>query len=57
MPRPLRVQFPGAIYHLMSRGDHRDPTFRDDFDRRRCAAPDHPPTHSKRKSDGRPSRT
>ena len=35
MPRPLRVQYPGAIYHLMSRGDHREPTFRDDIDRRR----------------------
>ena len=35
MPRPLRVQFPGAIYHLMSRGDHSEPTFRDDTDWRR----------------------
>ena len=35
MPRPWRVQYPGAIYHLMSRGDHREPTFRDDIDRRR----------------------
>ncbi len=35
MPRPWRVQYPGAIYHLMSRGDHREPTFRDDNDRRR----------------------
>ena len=35
MPRPLRVQYPGAICHLMSRGDHREPTFRDDIDRRR----------------------
>ena len=34
MRRPLRVQYPGAIYHLMSRGDHREPTFRDDIDRR-----------------------
>ena len=34
MPWPLRVQYPGAIYHLMSRGDHREPTFRDDIDRR-----------------------
>jgi hypothetical protein len=22
MPRQLRIQYPGAIYHLMSRGDH-----------------------------------
>jgi putative transposase len=34
MPRPLRVQFPGAIYHLMNRGDRREPIFRDDQDRR-----------------------
>ena len=25
MPRPLRIQFPGAIYHLMNRGDCREP--------------------------------
>jgi putative transposase len=34
MPRPLRVQFAGAIYHLMSRGDRREAIFRDDPDRR-----------------------
>ena len=34
MPRPLRIQFPGAIYHLMNRGDRREPIFRDDQDRR-----------------------
>ncbi len=34
MPRPLRVEYPGAIYHLMSRGDHRESIFRDDADRR-----------------------
>lgn len=33
MPRPLRVQFPGAIYHLMSRGDHREAIFGNDTDR------------------------
>ncbi len=33
MPRPLRVEFAGAIYHLMSRGDHREAIFRDDQDR------------------------
>ena len=30
MPRPLRIQFPGAIYHLMNRGDRREPIFRDE---------------------------
>ncbi len=34
MPRPLRVEYPGAIYHLMSRGDHREAIFHDDADRR-----------------------
>jgi len=27
MPRPLRVEFAGAIYHLMNRGDRREPIF------------------------------
>jgi putative transposase len=34
MPRPLRVEYPGAIYHLMNRGDHREAIFHDDQDRR-----------------------
>jgi hypothetical protein len=25
MARKLRVQYPGAIYHLMNRGDRREP--------------------------------
>ena len=33
MARKLRIQFPGAIYHIMSRGDRREDIFRDDFDR------------------------
>lgn len=32
MARPLRIQFPGALYHLMSRGDRREPIFKDDQD-------------------------
>lgn len=35
MPRKLRVQYPGAIYHLMNRGDRRDDIFEDDDDRHR----------------------
>ena len=31
--RKLRVQYPGAIYHVMNRGDRREPIFRDDGDR------------------------
>jgi putative transposase len=33
MARKLRVQYPGAIYHLMNRGDHREAIFCDDLDR------------------------
>ena len=36
MARKLRLQYPGAIYHLMSRGDRREPVFLDDADRRSC---------------------
>jgi hypothetical protein len=44
MPRALRIEYPGAIYHVMNRGDHREPIFRDDFDHKRlkdsdCATP------------------
>jgi REP element-mobilizing transposase RayT len=35
MARKLRVEYPGAIYHVMNRGDHREPIFRDDTDRQR----------------------
>ena len=33
MGRKLRVQYPGAFYHVMNRGDHREPIFQDDRDR------------------------
>ena len=33
MSRPLRIEFPGAIYHVTSRGDRREPIFEDDADR------------------------
>ena len=35
MPRPLRIEYAGACYHLMSRGDRREEIFRDDLDRKR----------------------
>lgn len=35
MARQLRVEYPGAIYHVMNRGDRREPIFQDDADRRR----------------------
>ncbi|RVU43822.1 transposase [Rubrivivax rivuli] len=33
MSRPLRIEFPGAAYHVTSRGDRREPIHRDDADR------------------------
>ncbi len=33
MARPLRIEFPGAIYHVTSRGNERKDVFRDDKDR------------------------
>jgi REP element-mobilizing transposase RayT len=32
MPRQLRIEYPGAIYHVLSRGDRREPIFLDDGD-------------------------
>jgi putative transposase len=34
MARKLRVEYPGAIYHVMNRGDRREAIFRDDADRK-----------------------
>lgn len=34
MPRPLRVEYPGALYHAMNRGDRWEAIFADDLDRR-----------------------
>ena len=34
MARPLRIQYAGAIYHVMSRGDRREDIFLDEEDRR-----------------------
>ena len=33
MPRTMRVEYPGAIYHVMDRGDRREDIFLDDVDR------------------------
>lgn len=35
MARKLRVEYPGAIYHVMNRGDRRELIFMDDADRQR----------------------
>ena len=33
MVRPLRIEYPGAVYHITSRGDRREPIAKDDIDR------------------------
>jgi putative transposase len=33
MARPLRIEFPGALYHVTSRGDGQDDIYRGDTDR------------------------
>ena len=33
MSRPLRIEFPGALYHVMARGNARQPIVQDDRDR------------------------
>ena len=38
MARPLRIEFPGGVYHVTSRGDRREPIFVDDRDRARLIA-------------------
>jgi putative transposase len=35
MARKVRIQYPGAIYHVMNRGDRRESIFADDKDRQR----------------------
>lgn len=34
MARPLRIEFPGAVYHVTSRGNERKEIFKDDRDRK-----------------------
>lgn len=33
MARPLRIEYQGAVYHITSRGDRREPMALDDVDR------------------------
>lgn len=35
MARPLRIEYPGAVYHVTSRGNEKRPIFLDDEDRKR----------------------
>lgn len=34
MARPLRIEFPGAVYHITGRGNDRKEIFKDDLDRK-----------------------
>src|SRR6516225_2462275 len=38
MARKIRIQYPGAIYHIMNRGDHQERIFLDEQDRQRFLA-------------------
>ncbi len=38
MARPLRIEYPGAIYHVTSRGNARKKIFLDDIDRKEFLA-------------------
>ena len=38
MPRKLRIQYPGAMYHVMNRGDQREAIFQVDQDRQQFLA-------------------
>jgi REP element-mobilizing transposase RayT len=35
MARPVRIEYPGAVYHVVCRGNNRQAIFRDDHDRKR----------------------
>jgi hypothetical protein len=39
MPRQLRIEYPGAMYHVMSRGNRRQEIFLDDVDRQDFSKP------------------
>jgi putative transposase len=34
MARPLRIEYPGAVYHITSRGNEKKPVYKDDQDRK-----------------------
>lgn len=38
MSRPIRIEYEGAFYHVMSRGNERKPIFRDNADRKKFLA-------------------
>src|SRR3990170_3925146 len=38
MARPLRIEYPGAVYHITSRGNEKKSIFKDDRDRKNFLA-------------------
>ncbi len=38
MARKLRIEYPGAIYHVINRGDRREAIFQNDTDRHRSVS-------------------
>jgi REP-associated tyrosine transposase len=34
MPRPMRIEYPGAVYHVIARGNNRQAIFKDEADRK-----------------------
>ena len=42
MAQKVRILYPGAIYHVMNRGDRREAIFGDDEDRHRLLQPQEP---------------
>ncbi len=34
VPRSIRIEYPGAFYHVMARGNRREAIFQDEADRR-----------------------
>ncbi len=39
MARPLRIEYPGAVYHITSRGNEKKPVYKDDQDRENFLSP------------------
>ncbi len=46
MARPLRIEYPGAAYHVTSRGNERREIFRDDADLRKLGTATYYPPFS-----------
>jgi hypothetical protein len=45
MPRQVRIEFEGAMYHVMARGDRREAIVEDDEDRKTFETRGYPKTH------------